>query len=167
MLSVIALLAVGTGCANKNDVNNNADNNIKVAEQRNNEESLDEENRILYENCINLNIGDSCNSLGYAYSKGQGVKQDYSKANIYYEKACNLNDGNGCFNLGIFYAKGKGVNQDYKKANTYYEKACNLNYGGGCHNLGYSYDSGIGVKQDYKKANTYYEKACNLMSVIL
>ena len=41
MLPVIALLAVGTGCANKNDVNNNADNNIKVVEQHNNEELLD------------------------------------------------------------------------------------------------------------------------------
>ena len=32
MLPVIALLAVGTGCANKNDVNNNADN--RAAQQR-------------------------------------------------------------------------------------------------------------------------------------
>ena len=53
MLPVIALLAVGTGCANKNDVNNNADNNVKVAEQHNNEESLDNANRVLYEGCIN------------------------------------------------------------------------------------------------------------------
>ena len=47
MLPVIALLAVATGCANKNDVNNNADNNIKVVEQHNNEELLDNANRIL------------------------------------------------------------------------------------------------------------------------
>ena len=71
MLPVIALLAVGTGCANKNDINNNADNNIKVAEQRNNEESLDEENRILYERCTNLNIGTACSRLGDSYDKGQ------------------------------------------------------------------------------------------------
>ena len=50
MLPVIALLAVGTGYANKNDVNNNANkNDVKVAEQHNNEESLDEENRIHYD----------------------------------------------------------------------------------------------------------------------
>ena len=82
MLPVIALLAVGTGCANKNDVNNNADNNIKVAEQHNNEESLDNANRVLYEGCINQKIGGSCNSLGYSYGTGRRVKQEYSKANV-------------------------------------------------------------------------------------
>ena len=36
MLPVIAFLAVGTGYANKNDVNNNANkNDVKVAEQHN------------------------------------------------------------------------------------------------------------------------------------
>ena len=127
MLPVIALLAVGTGCANKNDVNNNADNNIKVAEQYNNKESLDEENRILYEACTNRNIATSCNNLGYAYDMGQSVKQDYSKAIIYYEKACSLSDYFGCYNLGNLYNNGRGVKKDYSKANIYYEKACNLN----------------------------------------
>ena len=111
MLPVIALLAVGTGYANKNDVNNNADNNIKVAEQYNNEESLDVTNRILYESCINLNIGAACSSLGYSYGTGEGVKQDYSKANFYFEKACNMNDGEGCHNLGYSYDSGIGVKQ--------------------------------------------------------
>ena len=102
MLPVIALLAVGTGYANKNDVNNNANkNDVKVAEQHNNEESLDEENRILYERCTNLNDEVACNNLGYSYGTGQGVKQDYSKANFYFEKACSMNDGEGCHNLGV------------------------------------------------------------------
>ena len=97
MLPVIALLAVGTGCANKNDVNNNANkNDVKVAEQHNSEESLDEENRILYESCINLNIGSACNSLGYAYDKGQGVIQDKTLAKLYYKKSCDLGVKKSC-----------------------------------------------------------------------
>ena len=130
MLPVIALLAVGTGCANKNDV--------KVAEQYNNKESLDEENRILYEACTNRNIATSCNNLGYAYDMGQSVKQDYSKAIIYYEKACSLSDYFGCYNLGNLYNNGRGVKKDYSKANIYYEKACNLNNDIGCFNVGVS-----------------------------
>ena len=125
MLPVIALLAVGTGCANKNDVNNNANkNDANVAEQHNNEESLDAINLIHYESCTNLNSEVACFSLGYAYDEGQGVKQDYSKAIFYYEKACNMNYGEGCFNLGILYDNGRGVKENTSKANIYYEKAC-------------------------------------------
>ena len=124
MLPVIALLAVGTGCANKHYAN--------AVEQYNNEESLDDTNRALYENCTNLNIEAACNNLGYSYGTTQGIKQDYSKATKYKKKACNMNYGLGCFNLGLSYAKGQDERQNYKKANTYYEKACNLNIGARC-----------------------------------
>ena len=67
MLPVIALLAVGTGCANKHYANaveqyNNEGTGCAnkhyadAVEQHNNEESLDDINRVLYEGCINQKI---------------------------------------------------------------------------------------------------------------
>lgn len=46
-------------------------------------------------------VASSCTSLGKQYDKGNGVKQDYQKANELYLKGCDLDDGRACSNLGV------------------------------------------------------------------
>ena len=71
------------------------------------------------EKACNLNNGLGCSTLGFLYSKGQGVKQDYQQAKTYYEKACNLDEG-------------LGVRQDKRTAKEYYGKACDLGVQSSC-----------------------------------
>lgn len=83
--------------------------------------------------CDNKN-GESCLELGHLYDKGNGVKQDYKKANEYYKLGCNLKDGASCFGLGFLYHEGKGVRQDKIKAKNYFGLACDEGSQGGCDN---------------------------------
>ena len=50
-----------------------------------------------------INDGNSCFNLGYLFSKGEGIKQDYGKANYLFEKACILNSSEACNKLGYLY----------------------------------------------------------------
>lgn len=79
-----------------------------------------------------LNVASSCTVLGIQYAEGNGVKQDYQKANEFYQKACDLDEGRACFNLGNQYYNGNGIKQDYQKANELYQKGCNLDDGQAC-----------------------------------
>ena len=45
-----------------------------------------------------------CSNLGFAYTNGRGVKQDYVKASEFYAKACDIGNSGGCYNLGKLYA---------------------------------------------------------------
>ena len=56
------------------------------------------------ENACSKNDSRGCLGLGSLYLKGEGVKQDYSKAKTYFEKACNLSDY-GCSGLGDLYSR--------------------------------------------------------------
>ncbi len=93
-----------------------------------------------------------CANLGYLYYKGEGVKQDYKKANDLYKTACDGGDMWGCYNLGVLYTKGEGVKQDHKKASDLYKTACDGGLMRGCNSLGVLYENGWGVKQDKSKA---------------
>ena len=44
--------------------------------------------------------------------KGEGVKQDDTRAAALFRKACEGGDANGCSNLGVVYAEGTGVPPD-------------------------------------------------------
>ena len=109
-----------------------------------------------------FNVASSCTFLGLQYEKGNGVKQDYQKANELYQKGCDLDDGGSCRNLGISYETGKGVKQDHQKANKLFQKGCDLGNGPSCGILGGQYENGTGLRQDYQKAKLYYGKACDL-----
>jgi TPR repeat protein len=97
--------------------------------------------------------------LGWAYSRGYGVAQDYGKSREWYEKAAGKGDEVAMRQLGRLYEKGLGVAQDYGKAREWFEKAADegdmlaMNY------LGWHYENGQGVAQDYIKAREWYEKA--------
>ena len=62
------------------------------------------------------------NFAGY-YADGDGVPQDFAKANELYLKAGELGCAEGYCNLGCCYDQGMGAEMDRKKAKYYYELA--------------------------------------------
>ena len=62
-------------------------------------------------------------SLAGYYSTGDGVSQDWSKANELYLRAGELGCAEGYCNLGFSYDKGRGMEMDKKKARHFYELA--------------------------------------------
>lgn len=63
--------------------------------------------------------------LGGAYYDGQGVAQDYQKAQQWFEKSAKQGDVNAQFMLGmIFKEGGHGVQQNLKRAKTWFSQAC-------------------------------------------
>ncbi len=113
-----------------------------------------------FNECKNENVS-VCNSLGWLYMQGRGVKQDYTTAVALYELACNKGNVEGCFNLGFMYDKGHGVKQDHTKAESLYEMACNKNNQLGCFNLGWLYAEDHGGKKDYTKAVSLFRQICD------
>ena len=134
------------------------------------------------------NDSKSCYYLGFLYSTGHGVKQDYSQAKYYFEKSCIQNEGMGCFQLGRLFYLGFGVPKNYDSALPYFRKGCNLDDGDSCwavstydidrrenlekacalnSNIGcyyladlYQYSSDLPITKE--TARTYYEKSCSL-----
>ena len=64
---------------------------------------------------VQANAGDADSQwlLGYYYSTGQGVPQDYAQAVTWYRLAAEQGDADAQFNLGFMYYNGRGVPQDY------------------------------------------------------
>ena len=57
------------------------------------------------------------------YARGQGIKQDYSKALELGTKAANSGHVMSMLNLGRMYETGTGISQDKERAVFYYRKA--------------------------------------------
>ncbi len=62
-------------------------------------------------------------SLGFAYSSGLGVTQDYAKAAEWHHLAAEQGDSDAQHNLGFLYAGGWGVEQDLVQAHMWYNIA--------------------------------------------
>ncbi len=56
------------------------------------------------------------NSLGYMYSIGQGVTQDYKTAFKWYKLSAEQGNAEAQYNLALMYGKGWGVIKDYTRA---------------------------------------------------
>lgn len=54
--------------------------------------------------------------LGWAYSKGKGVKEDFKESIKWYRQAASLGDPEAQLSLGILYLKGEDLNPDYIEA---------------------------------------------------
>ena len=99
---------------------------------------------------------DICALLGYSYSGGYGVQQDYDKAVDMFQKACDGGNFDGCSGLANSYIKGFGVKQDYTKAFTPAKKACDGGNLSGCNNLAYFYY----LRMDYINSAELSQLAC-------
>jgi TPR repeat protein len=54
--------------------------------------------------------------LGFMYSTGRGVPQDYAEAAYWYIRAANQGDNTAQYMLGLMYDKGQGLQQNYIEA---------------------------------------------------
>ena len=99
--------------------------------------------------------------LGYHYSDGLVVQQDYSKAFYWYQKAANQGDKFGQFNIGYAYANGQGVLQDYSKALEWFKKSAAQNMNTAQSYIGMMYEYGQGVRQNKTTAKEWHGKACD------
>lgn len=103
----------------------------------------------------------SCRTIGFIYSKGLGVTQDFKKAADFYARGCDMGDMPGCMNLGYLYKRGFGVTQDAAKTTTLYKRACEGGELLACDSLGFMYANAEGVAQDYPQAFSLFKKACD------
>ena len=98
-------------------------------------------------------------NLGFMYSTGEGVPQDYGKACEWYQKSAEQGNAKAQCNLGNMYDKGYGVPKDKGKALNWYLKAAEQWFAEAQYNLGVLYSAGDGVPQDYGKAYSWYSVA--------
>ena len=61
--------------------------------------------------------------LGYMYSTGRGVPQNYNVAAYWYFRAANQGETTAQYRLGLLYDKGDGVQQDVIKAHMWLDLA--------------------------------------------
>ncbi|MCH7605777.1 MAG: sel1 repeat family protein, partial [Chloroflexi bacterium] len=66
-----------------------------------------------------LNHAGAQAKLGYLYTQGIAVQQNYELAFQWFSKAARQGDINGQYNLGIFYLNGWGAKQDKTMAAQY------------------------------------------------
>ena len=86
-------------------------------------------------------------SLGYMYSMGEGVPQDYAEAAAWYHRAAEQGDTSAQVSLGYMYDVGQGVVQDYAEAAVWYRRAAEQGDAQAQSNLGIIYYMGQGVVQ--------------------
>lgn len=94
--------------------------------------------------------------VGFAYSVGLGVAQDYAEALKWYRLSAAQGDADAQFDLGLFYANGSGVLQDYAEALKWYKLAAAQGHVFAHWNLGYMYENGKGVQKDDVRAHMWY-----------
>ena len=100
-------------------------------------------------------------SLGNAYYFGQGVPQNYAKANAWTLKAAEQGFADAETDLGAAYHNGQGVPQNYAKANAWFLKAAGQGFADAETDLGAAYYNGQGVPQNYSSADYWYKKAAD------
>lgn len=65
-------------------------------------------------------------SMGFAYSKGIGVPQDWSQAIYWYQKSAAQKHQSAAVNLGVMYLQGNGVARSPRAAIQYFQQAVKL-----------------------------------------
>jgi TPR repeat protein len=97
--------------------------------------------------------------LGTAYSKGQGVKQDYQQASKWYRRAADQGNAAAQTALGELYEAGQGVPHDDVQAGDWYRRAAEQGYSGAQYNLAALYAVGKGVPMSNSEALKWYLQA--------
>lgn len=97
--------------------------------------------------------------LGYMFSKGIEVKQDYAAAVRWYRRAIKGGCARAMNNLGVYYSKGNGVVKDSDRAVELYRLSASNGYPLAKRNLGVMYRDGRGVPQDVQLAIEWLTEA--------
>jgi len=104
-------------------------------------------------------------NLGFIYSYGLGVVQDYGEAAKWLFRAARQNQAEAQSSLGTAYFHGQGVPQDYNQALKWYRQAAAQNDGSAIFGLASMYAKGLGVKRDYQRAFRLGLKAANMNDI--
>jgi TPR repeat protein len=97
--------------------------------------------------------------LGFMYTHGEGVPQDYAQAALWYRRAAEQGDASAQYVLGSLYTHGEGVPQDCAQAAVWFRKAADQGNRYAQYSLGVRYRDGQGVPQDDAQAAIWYRKA--------
>ena len=90
--------------------------------------------------------------LGLMYVKGEGVPQDFKKAEYWWFLAAEQGHTQAQDNLGAMYTDGLGIPVDFKQAVRWYRSAAEQGEAKAQTNLGLLYAKGEGVPLDLKEA---------------
>jgi TPR repeat protein len=93
--------------------------------------------------------------------KGDGVKQNVTRASELYRRGCDGGEPRGCAQLGLLYFQGYGVHQELARAVELFKRGCDGGDLDGCANLGTCYDHGLGVEKNAARAFELFTSACN------
>jgi TPR repeat protein len=150
VLSIVCLAV--PGCANyKPGVTTNYKTGSDAYERGNYATALREWRPLAEQGDADAQVG-----LGWLYTNGQGVTQDYAQARYWYEKAATQGNQQAQVNLGTFYNQGHGVPQDYLKALVLFRLAADKGNALAQVKLGAMYEDGKGVLQDFVQAYQWY-----------
>lgn len=94
-----------------------------------------EAGRLWEDSCLN-GIAKGCANLGFLYSRGMGMDQDFGEALRFFKLGCDGGSAEGCRNLGLLYRNGEGTSTDLVVARRYLQQACDGGYEKACVELG-------------------------------
>ena len=101
-------------------------------------------------------------NLGWLYSQGIGVKQDFEQAYKWHKKAADQDFAESQTELGTMYFHGNGVAQDYSEALRWYLKAAKKDAPSAVFALASMYGNGLGVSPDIKKSFEYGSRSAEM-----
>ena len=99
--------------------------------------------------------------LGYAYSQGEGVAQDWASAAMWFKRAANDNHVKAAYNLAFCYMNGHGVPCDYEKALKWLLFSAQKGFAQAQLTLSECYEQGILVEQNIAESNKWKQVADN------
>lgn len=93
-------------------------------------------------------------NMGFLYSGGHGVAQDYKQAFDWFSKAGAQGNAKALYSLGYFYERGMGVPQNMAQAFEFYQKSAAKGFANAQIKIGLMY-----LKKDDSKAFEWFQKA--------
>ena len=97
--------------------------------------------------------------LGLKHALGEGVPQDYAKAETLWRLAAEQGHAGAQFNLGIMYDTGQGVRQSDAQAVRWYRPAAEQGDADAQFYLGAKHMSGAGIQKDFVRAHMWFSLA--------
>ncbi len=108
--------------------------------------------KTIYDAIFNLENPSIHKMIGYMYSNGHYVEQDYEKAFHFYKLSADKGNHYAQNNIGVMYYNGEYVIKDYETAFRYFQLSADQGNHIAKYNLGHMYREGRYVEKDYEKA---------------
>ena len=104
----------------------------------------------------------TCQSLGWAYFKGDGIEHNVKLGEEFLNKSCESKNAETCAGVAYAYEYGTAsVSRNTSKAVTFYKKACDLGHVNSCFSAGNMYHDPDNPQQNLTQAVIYFQKACD------